>query len=75
MLILDMETICRENRCDTVILVAGDADYCEVVTNAQEKYCTKVEVAFFPNQTSRDLQAKAKFVNLEAVRDKFTRKG
>jgi uncharacterized LabA/DUF88 family protein len=73
-LIIDMESICRDNRCDTIVLVAGDADYCEVVQRVQENYCVKVEVAFFPNQTARDLQTKAgKFINLDTVKDKFRR--
>lgn len=74
-LIRDMETICRDNRCDTVVLVAGDADYCDVVADVQDRYCVKVEVAFFPNQTSRDLQIRAaKFINLECVKDRFVRR-
>jgi uncharacterized LabA/DUF88 family protein len=74
-LIRDMETICRDNRCDTIILVAGDADYCDVVSDVQDRYCVKVEVAFFPNQTARDLQNRAtKFVNLECCKADFSRK-
>lgn len=74
-LIRDMEIICRDNRCDTIVLVAGDADYCDVVGDVQERYCVKVEVAFFPNQTARDLSARAtKFVNLEQVKDRIVRR-
>lgn len=74
-LIRDMEIICRDNRCDTIALVAGDADYCDVVTDVQERYCMKVEVAFFPNQTARDLRAKAaKFIDLECAKDRITRR-
>ena len=73
-LIRDMETITRDGRCDTVVLVAGDADYCEVVQDAQDRYCIRVEVAFFLNQTARDLQVRAsKFINLECFKDKITR--
>lgn len=74
-LIRDMETICRDNRCDTVVLVAGDADYCDVVGDVQDRYCVRVEVAFFPNQTARALQARAaRFINLECFKDRITRK-
>ncbi len=74
-LIRDMERICRNRSCDTIVLVAGDADYCDVVYEVQERYCVKVEVAFFPNQTARDLQSKAsRFINLECVKDKIVRK-
>ena len=73
-LIRDMDFICRENRCDTIILIAGDADYCEVVAEVQDRYCVKVEVAFFPNQTARDLVSNAsKFINLDCVRDQLVR--
>lgn len=74
-LIRDMDKICRENRCDTIVLVAGDADYCEVVSDVQDNYCVKVEVAFFPQQTARDLQSRAsKFINLECHKDLIVRK-
>jgi len=73
-LIRDMEMICRDGRCDTIVLIAGDADYCDVVSDVQERYCVRVEVAFFPNQTARDLQVKAsKFVNLECLKDRIVR--
>lgn len=74
-LIRDMETVCRDGRCDTVVLIAGDADYCDVVSDVRDRYCMKVEVAFFPNQTARELQvAASRFVNLDCLRDRFTRK-
>ena len=70
-LILDMETICRDGRCDTIVprglvmLITVT-----VVAGVQERYCVRVEVAFFPNQTARDLPGEGletKFINLEWV--------
>lgn len=73
-LITDMQMICREGRCDTIVLVAGDADYCETVYDVRDRFCCKVEVAFFPVCCSRDLQQSAtKFVNLECILDKISR--
>ncbi len=66
LLIMDMHTIARRNLCDTIILVAGDADYCDVISSIQREYCMCAEVSFFHSQTARDLQNRAsRFVNLE----------
>lgn len=74
-LIRDMDMIGRENRADVVVLVAGDADYVEVVGDLQDRYCVQVEVAFFPHQTAKTLRLRAsKFVNLECVKNQFVRR-
>jgi uncharacterized LabA/DUF88 family protein len=64
-LIRDIATICRNGCCDTIVLVAGDADYCEIITDAQRDYAIKVEIAFFEGQTSKELISRAnRFVDL-----------
>jgi uncharacterized LabA/DUF88 family protein len=72
-LIRDMERLCRDNRCDTIVLVAGDGDYCEIVESAQKDYAVKVEVAFFPAQSARELVSRAKFIDLLKVKDRLLR--
>lgn len=73
-LCLHMNNLCRGNFCDTLILVAGDADYRDVVYGAQENYAVKVEVAFFPQQTSRELAySSTKFIDLLKVKESLLR--
>jgi len=73
-IIRDMDRICRDDRCDTIILVAGDADYKDLVVDVIERYCIKVEVAFFPDFTARSLQSQAtKFIDLGKIKEDLRR--
>lgn len=70
----DMDNICRNGYCDTVVLVSGNAGYCDVVGDVQDRYCVKVEVAFFGGQTSRELREKAtSFIDLNCERSNISR--
>lgn len=72
----DIERIASQNRADTIILVSGDGNCTNSIIEAQDRYFTKVEVAFFRAHTSSDLIVNAsRFVDLTAYKDFFTRSG
>lgn len=73
-IIKDMDRICHDDRCDTMILISGDADYRDLVCDIQQLYCIRVEIAFFPEFTARSLQACAsKFIDLSKVKEQLRR--
>lgn len=74
-IIKDMERLCSRGIADTIVLVAGDLDYMEVISDAQSVYFTPVEVAFFPEYTAKRLQyAATKFINLTDAKELLRRK-
>jgi uncharacterized LabA/DUF88 family protein len=73
-IIKDMERLLNSRTNDTVVLVAGDQDYREVILEAQSHHFTPVEVAFFPEFASRNLiLAASKFVNLSESKESLRR--
>lgn len=69
-IVRDMQRICEQGRADTIILVAGDQDYKEMIAESQSLYGMKAEVAFFANYTAPGLQhAASRFINLEEIKD------
>lgn len=70
----DIERLASNNACDTIVLVAGDADYRELVSDIQSHYGLRVEVAFFPEFTAKSLQyAATEFIDLSKVKDALRR--
>jgi uncharacterized LabA/DUF88 family protein len=68
-IIRDMERLMSRNACDTVILVSGDLDYKESLTEAWGTYGVRTEVAFFENYTAGALKSvTTKFTDLTVVR-------
>jgi uncharacterized LabA/DUF88 family protein len=73
-LIRDVERLCSNGCCDKIILVSGDGDYANLIYDIQNIYGVKAEVAFFPEQTSKDLVSKASnFNDLSRAKDKLIR--
>jgi uncharacterized LabA/DUF88 family protein len=74
-MIRDIERLSHDNRMETAILVTGDLDYQPVVVDTQREYGMRIEVAFFPSYTARDLLNRAtRFIDLWAVKDLLARK-
>ncbi len=70
----DFERLAQRNAADTFILVSGDADYRELVSEVQSLYGIPVEVAFFAEYASRNLQyASTRFIDLGRVKDQIKR--
>jgi uncharacterized LabA/DUF88 family protein len=70
----DIQRLCQLNVCDTVILISGDADYCETVDEIRSIYAIRVEVAFFEEFTAKKLKKSAsEFVDLSRMRDTLRR--
>ncbi len=65
----DMMTMARDcPRADTFILIAGDGDYSDTVSELRHKYGLKVEVAFFMAETANTLKEAAfKFIDLDSM--------
>ncbi len=74
-IIKDMERLCWQGVADTIILVAGDLDYMEMVQEVQSFHNTPIEVAFFPEYAAKKLQyAATKFINLTEAKEVLRRK-
>ncbi len=70
----DIERLTSSQACDTVILVAGDADYSELIADVQSSYGVRVEIAFFAQYTAKSLQYNAtKFIDLTPFKEKLRR--
>jgi uncharacterized LabA/DUF88 family protein len=72
-IVRDITAIAREMpRCDTIILIAGDGDYSETVSEIRKRHGVKVEVAFFGVETAQTLKmAATRFTDLETMREQF----
>ncbi len=70
----DIERLASQQACDTIVLVAGDADYTDLVADIQTQYGVRVEVAFFSQYTANRLQhAATKFIDLTPFKEKLRR--
>lgn len=70
----DIERLSQQGNLDTIILVAGDADYFELVRGIQADYAIRVEVAFFAEFTAGCLKREAAcFTDLTKIKDQLKR--
>ena len=70
----DLERLSHSRVANTIVLVSGDADYQELVSEVQALYGIKVEVAFFQEYTAKTLQVAAtQFIDLTKVKDALRR--
>jgi len=70
----DIQRLCQLNVCDTIILISGDADYCETVEEVRAYYAIRAEVAFFGEYTAKKLkEAASEFIDLTRLKDSLRR--
>ncbi len=73
-IVRDMQRCCEQGRTDTIILVAGDQDYKDMISDAQSLYNMRAEVAFFQDYTAPGLQyVSSKFINLTEIKETLRR--
>ena len=72
---LDMSRLAMSGKVNSIFLVAGDADYCSVVQEIQDKYFIQVQVGFFGEYCSNDLKTScSKFINFSDFKETIRKK-
>jgi hypothetical protein len=74
-IVFDMAELACTGRYDAFVLVSGDEDYARTVKRLRADHGMRVEVAFFPGQSSTNLQRQAtNFIDLAGIANLLEKK-